>query len=378
MVSALAFGCQKADDAANANADQDQATGKLMSELLDIVNPRETPCSEAGKRLGAYASQSAATVTAATRAYADAKAAGKETLKPVARPIQNSRPAVNRFRRRCPAEMASLAAILDQVTGGDIKFTRQVAGTLKDEGDGDDHAGHGHAAGEHGSGAGGGGGGGGSAGTKATATIPAVDRPTQTLSDAAGTEVGPPKAEDLAGYIADLKGKGPLMARIETTMGKFECELFEKQTPMTVANFVGLARGKKAWIHPGQQKAVKGDYFTGIVFHRVIPDFMLQTGDPAGNGTGGPGYNFADEFVPTLKHDKPGIMSMANRGPTTNGSQFFITEKATPWLDNRHTVFGQCDNHELIKTIARVEKDPANKSAPARPIYITKVTIYRK
>ena len=117
-----------------------------------------------------------------------------------------------------------------------------------------------------------------------------------------------------------------MKVKIETTMGVIEADLFKKEVPKTVDNFVTLAK--------------KG-FYDGIIFHRVIPGFMIQTGDPTGTGRGGPGYQFADEFSPHLMHDSPGVLSMANSGPNTNGSQFFITEVSTPWLDNKHSVFGK-------------------------------------
>ena len=143
------------------------------------------------------------------------------------------------------------------------------------------------------------------------------------------------------------------MAQIITTRGKFVCDLFWQKTPLTVSNFIGLAMGIQPYKDPHSGQWKKGRFYDGLVFHRVIPNFMIQGGDPLGNGTGGPGYKFKDEFVKDLLFDRPGRLAMANAGPNTNGSQFFITEKPTPWLNHRHTIFGQCWPVELVKRIAR-------------------------
>jgi peptidyl-prolyl cis-trans isomerase A (cyclophilin A) len=167
-------------------------------------------------------------------------------------------------------------------------------------------------------------------------------------------DVRPPTAEDLDGYIRDLSGAGALTATIETSMGPLRCTLLADQTPMTVANFVGLARGLKAWRHPVTGEVTRKPLYQGAIFHRVIPGFMIQGGDPLGTGSGGPGYRFDDEIVPSARHDQAGVLSMANAGPGTNGSQFFITDGAAAHLDGKHTVFGRCRDTALIKKIARV------------------------
>jgi peptidyl-prolyl cis-trans isomerase A (cyclophilin A) len=136
------------------------------------------------------------------------------------------------------------------------------------------------------------------------------------------------------------KKKGDVLAHFTTSEGAFTIELFEKDAPKTVANFVGLAEGTKEWTDPRTGEKVKKPYYDGLTFHRVIAGFMIQGGDPLGVGTGGPGYKFADEFN-SKKMDKPGILAMANSGPNTNGGQFFITLVPTPWLDNKHSVFGE-------------------------------------
>jgi len=170
---------------------------------------------------------------------------------------------------------------------------------------------------------------------------------------------------------------GDTIANFDTTAGKLTCTLFPKQAPETVANFIGLATGTKDWTDPktGQKKHGVSLY-NGTIFHRVIPNFMIQGGDPLGNGTGDPGYKFKDEFSPDLTFDQPGRLAMANSGPATNGSQFFITEVPTPHLNNRHTIFGQCtpESVELVKEIARRPRDERN-DRPFQDVKITNITI---
>jgi len=161
----------------------------------------------------------------------------------------------------------------------------------------------------------------------------------------------------------------------DTSMGTMTCKLFDKQAPVAVANFVGLATGTKEFTDPATKQKAKRPYYDGTTFHRVIPGFMIQGGDPLGTGMGDPGYMFNDEFDPALNFDVPGRLAMANSGPNTNGSQFFITEVATPFLDQKYVIFGQCDDHsvEVVKAIARVNRDENDK--PLEPVVLKKVTV---
>ncbi len=178
--------------------------------------------------------------------------------------------------------------------------------------------------------------------------------------------------------LAGVKGNGKLMGRMKTNHGEIEFELFEKQVPVTVSNFAGLALGNKQWLDTKTGCWMNKPFFNGLTFHRVIPSFMIQGGDPVGNGTGGPGYQFRDEFHPDLKHAGSGYFSMANAGPNTNGSQFFITERATPHLDGKHAVFGKVTkNIDLIAKIARVPTSPGN-NRPIDPVIIENIEIFRK
>ena len=165
-------------------------------------------------------------------------------------------------------------------------------------------------------------------------------------------------------------------AHFDTTEGRFTVRLFQDEAPRTVENFVALAEGTKEWTHPASGKKQQTPLYDGIVFHRVIDGFMIQGGDPLGQGTGGPGYKFADEFHPSLRHSKAGILSMANSGPNTNGSQFFITLAPTPHLDNRHSVFGEVvEGMDVVKRIGSVRTGPRDR--PATDVTIKKVTIER-
>ena len=178
--------------------------------------------------------------------------------------------------------------------------------------------------------------------------------------------------------LAQEKSSSEPTAVFETTMGTLRCKLFPKEAPKTVANFIGLAEGTKDWTDPATGQKKHGvPLYSGTIFHRVIPDFMIQGGDPLGTGTGDPGYRFEDEIVASLTFDRPGRLAMANAGPGTNGSQFFITEKPTPWLNGHHTIFGQCDDAsvELVKKIARVPKGAGDK--PVTPVRINKIVIER-
>jgi peptidyl-prolyl cis-trans isomerase A (cyclophilin A) len=159
-------------------------------------------------------------------------------------------------------------------------------------------------------------------------------------------------------------------------MGRITCQFYEKQAPKAVANFIGLAEGAIDWTDPvTKKKQHHKRYYDGTIFHRVIPEFMVQGGDPTGTGTGDPGYAFDDELDPNLNFDAPGKLAMANSGPNTNGSQFFITEQAYDSLNQHYTLFGQCDDSSVavVKTIARVQRDDQDK--PLTPVYLNKVTI---
>ncbi|MBM3772525.1 MAG: peptidylprolyl isomerase [Acidimicrobiia bacterium] len=164
-------------------------------------------------------------------------------------------------------------------------------------------------------------------------------------------------------------------AHFTTSLGAFTIRLLEEDAPKTVANFVGLAEGTKEFVDPSTRQKVTRPFYDGLIFHRVIDGFMIQGGCPIGQGTGGPGYTFDDEFSPKLKHRGAGVLSMANAGPNTNGSQFFITLAATPWLDNRHSVFGEVT--EGLDVVKKIGITPTRNDRPVTPVTIESVRIRR-
>jgi peptidyl-prolyl cis-trans isomerase A (cyclophilin A) len=163
-------------------------------------------------------------------------------------------------------------------------------------------------------------------------------------------------------------------ATLETTKGAIRVRLFPDTAPKTVENFVGLATGSRSWQDPKTGAEQQRPLYDGTIFHRVIPDFMIQGGDPLGTGTGGPGYSFEDEVSGPRRFDRPGYLAMANAGPNTNGSQFFITQVPTPWLDGKHTIFGEVvEGMEVVDAIAAVDRDPTDR--PVEELRLERVTI---
>jgi peptidyl-prolyl cis-trans isomerase A (cyclophilin A) len=179
----------------------------------------------------------------------------------------------------------------------------------------------------------------------------------------------------LADATKHVKGTGALTAKIETSLGALTCRLLDDKAPVTVANFIGLATGERTWKDPNSGKWVNKPAYDGTTFHRIIKGFMIQGGDPKGNGTGEPGYVIKDEIWEGAKHDRTGLLCMANRGPNTNGAQFFITEEAKASLDGKYTIFGECAPAEVIHDIAKVPTGAGDK--PETPVIIKSVKIVR-
>ena len=204
---------------------------------------------------------------------------------------------------------------------------------------------------------------------------PAAETPASPTGKPAAT--APEAAAPEEAKVSAAKYGPGVYAHITTTNGTMIAKLFDKEAPKTVENFVMLAEGKKQWRNPRTNTMVRRPYYNNLTFHRIIPGFMIQGGDPEGTGMGGPGFTFADEFNPKLRHSKAGILSMANRGPDTNGGQFFITLVPTPHLDDRHSVFG-----ELVQgmdTLRAIGKVPTNGKAgmPLEPVVIKSMRIER-
>lgn len=178
----------------------------------------------------------------------------------------------------------------------------------------------------------------------------------------------------IAEATKELKGSGAIVAKIDTSKGALQCKLFDDKAPNTVANFIGLATGKRAWKDSRSSTWVTRPAYDGTTFHRIIKGFMIQGGDPLGNGTGEPGYVIKDELWEGSKHDRAGLLCMANRGHNTNGAQFFVTDAAAAHLDNNYTIFGECAPVEVVHDIASVQLSGEH---PTTPVKILSVTISR-
>ncbi len=199
----------------------------------------------------------------------------------------------------------------------------------------------------------------------------ALVAPTLLAQDAPAPEAPPSALPEDAQGLED-----GLYARLETSMGVMILRLEYQKAPETVGNFVGLVEGTKTWTDPKTRQRVERPFYDGLAFHRIIDGFMVQGGCPLGNGTGGPGYQFKDEFHPSLRHDGAGVLSMANAGPGTNGSQFFITLGPTPHLDDRHSVFGRLvRGSDVLTAIGKVKTGPGDK--PVEPVVIRRATVLR-
>lgn len=211
----------------------------------------------------------------------------------------------------------------------------------------------------------------------ATPTAAPKNDPGSSSSGGAGKKGGDPHdgSFSLADATKDLPGKGPIVAKIDTSKGTLQCKLFDDKAPVTVANFVGLATGKRAWKDPNSGNWVNKPAYDGTTFHRVIKGFMIQGGDPKGTGSGEPGYVIKDELWEGAKHDRAGLLCMANRGPNTNGAQFFITDAAAAHLDSGYTIFGECAPVEVVHDIANVPTGMQDR--PQTPVTIKSVTISR-
>ena len=195
---------------------------------------------------------------------------------------------------------------------------------------------------------------------------------------AAHAQTAPPSGQTAQGAPAPQQREPGLYMTFQTDKGNIACKLFEKEAPITVGKMVGLAIGKVSYIDPRTKQQNRNKFFDGLTFHRVIPGFMIQGGDPLGTGTGGPtgpGFPYQNETSPGLTFNVPGRLAMANAGPNTNASQFFITEAAYPSLNGGYTLWGQCQNQDVVKAIASVQRDGQDK--PLTPVHIQHVIVQR-
>ena len=214
--------------------------------------------------------------------------------------------------------------------------------------------------------------------TARTATLTLTPTPTPTPTPGGGGQKGSDPLTgsfSLADATKDLPGKGSIVAKIDTSKGVLQCKLFDDRAPVTVANFIGLATGKRSWKDPSSGLWVNRPAYDGTGFHRIIKGFMIQGGDAKGNGSGEPGYVIKDELWEGAKHDRAGLLCMANRGPNTNGAQFFITDAAAAHLDTSYTIFGECAPVEVVHEIANIPTGMQDK--PQTPVTIKSVTISR-
>jgi len=181
-------------------------------------------------------------------------------------------------------------------------------------------------------------------------------------------------APSLAAATEGIEGEGPdLLVDIKTNMGAINCRLFHRKAPLTVRHFVGLAAGRSEFLQAGSERRIKKPFYDGLTFHRVVPDFLIQGGCPIGDGKGDPGYRIKNEYKRSLSHNRPGILSLSNAGRHKGGSQFFITLRKAPWLDDRYAVFGECHNLEVIKAISKTPVLPPNR--PRRTVRMETVTV---
>ena len=186
----------------------------------------------------------------------------------------------------------------------------------------------------------------------------------------------PPEVRLLHDYMVPLGSGETLSTSLDSSEGKIRCQLFWRKAPRAVATFMGLATGRRAWRDPETEELVERPFYDGLQFFRTVPNFVIQSGDRTNTGRVGPGFTFEDEILPELRFDRPGVLAFSNTGPNSNGSQFFVTLAAAPHLDGRHTIFGQCDDLEIVRKIANAPQTPSG--TPVNPATITRISFERR